>query len=207
VWQVWQNLTEGQGTVVASMLTMLAAVTGVVLGSILFGKRVSDLRAAVDETEQTLQLHRDHVSTVLKEIGDRIIGLDDQVASTLPKLGALQNALDERAEEAANATGNALSPRERIKDLWASIKDDLEQRAADLDIDGRTRAAYARVDRRQYWALIERLESDGILGTKEAAGFHKALELWQRFKTGRAIPQTSDALQMETVAKQLGLQT
>lgn len=203
--QAWQGLTEGQGAVIAALLTMLAAIVGVVLGSLLFGRRVSDLRAAVEETEKSLLQHRDQVFGILKEIGDQIVGLDQQVASTLPKFGALQNALDEQQEEPTPKIGAKPVPTHRIKELWTAIKEDLEQRAADLEIDGRTRAAYARVDRRQYWALIQRLENDGVLGTREAACFNGALELWQRYKSGRTAPDDAAVSQMENFTKQLGL--
>jgi hypothetical protein len=57
IWaQAWQNLSEGQGTVIASMITVIAALGGVVLGWLLFSGRVRSLETALKACIPSLAL-------------------------------------------------------------------------------------------------------------------------------------------------------
>ena len=59
--QVWQSLTQGQGTVIAALITLIAALGGVVLGWLLFSGRVRSLETALSATESNVRSHLDRV--------------------------------------------------------------------------------------------------------------------------------------------------
>jgi len=217
----WKGITEGQGAVIAAILTMLAAIIGVALGSALFGRRVSDLKGAVEEAEKLLHGHKEQVETTLGVIREKIDGLDaqiaslgalrksvadldPQIASALQNLGDLRGQLSDvqAAAHIETSDSQASGNWERIRDDWNIIKEKLEELAADPAIDGRTRAAYARIDRRQYWMLIDRLHRDGLL-KGNAKQFRVALELWQRFKSGRAEPDQASLDRMSEIRKRV----
>jgi hypothetical protein len=53
--RVWQNSSEGQGTVIAAMITVIAALGGVILGRLLFSGRVRNLETALKASEGKVQ--------------------------------------------------------------------------------------------------------------------------------------------------------
>lgn len=190
-------MTEAQATVIAAALTIMAAVIGVWLGARLFGGRVKSLEEAVQHTEIILTAHKDQVEVTLKE-------LRQTLTTTVEGIGQLRGAVSDipTAATVAQNEGGDWAGWERMRDDWSEIRDELERIAADPTIDGRTRAKYGRIDRRQYWRLIEALDGDRLLGAL-GQGFAEANTLWQRYKSGRRIPDQAATREMEELRKRL----
>ena len=191
---MWQSMTEAQGTVIAAALTIFAAVVGVLLGSWLFGGKVASLKESVDATERLIEDHRQAVSSCLQDITDQLGELSAQLAATQEGLGQLRSTAADIESAAVGALPRAERDQgswEALREEWNVIKDELEKLAASPEIDGRTRAKYSRIDRRNYVELINALEWDQRLGNS-AGDFRSAVEVWQRFKNGRSSPNPQD---------------
>ncbi len=182
--EFWRTVTDAQATIISALLTVFAAVSGVLLGSWLFGGRVRDLKGSVQETEEILKKHKDEVETNLSALREGIGKLRGDVND-------IQTVtVDEISSEGEERNRNDL------RDSWIAIRDEIERIAAGKDIDGRTRAKYGRIDRRNYGVLIEALNKDGFLNN-QAKSFLSAAALWQRYKSGRAIPSQNEVAEMQ----------
>jgi hypothetical protein len=210
--EFWSTVTTPQATIVSGGLTLLAAVGAVLLGSWLFSGRVKDLRGALDASDKLLTDHSASVRTALLNITERLTDLDAQFTTTLESLGQLRgNVSDLQSAEASRTetpgAGPAAAPEppvtsEKLREDWAAIRDRLEQRAADPAIDGRSRAKYARIDRRRYLALIDAMAGDDALGN-EAPNYREAARIWQKYRTGRSSPTFEDAAKMSSLRQML----
>jgi hypothetical protein len=92
--------------------------------------------------------------------------------------------------------------QDNMRENWTRIRDRLEQIAANPDIDGRRRARYNRIDRRQYEDLVIALQNDGALG-QNTTSYRDAVDLWQRFRNGRATPSAAEVQEMRDLARRL----
>lgn len=188
--QIWLNITEGQATVVAALLTIIAAIAGVWLGAKLFEGKVKNLQEAIDASETRI---RDYVEKVDLTLGSAMEG----IAQLRGDVGELRSPGEEKAEKLGD-----LPAWEKLRDDWNAIRDELEKRAADPEIDGRTRAKYARIDRRKYYDLIDWLEWDENLGA-DASEFKTAHGIWQQYRSGRKIPDAATLQLMHGLRQRL----
>lgn len=204
--EFWNSATAPQATIVSGGLTLLAAVLGVVIGWWLFSGRVKDLKSALEESDSLLADHRSSVEKTLLEINEMVKGLNEQFATTLESLGQLRGNVSDlqSATLSTDETPNAGQPAtpEKLRDDWAAIRDQLEQRAADPAVDGRRRAKYARIDRRRYLDLIDALANDGALGV-DTSSYREASAIWQRYRNGRRTPTADDAKKMSGLRQAL----
>ena len=190
----WSTATPPQATIISGALTVIAAIAGVGLGAWLFSGRVSDLKSALDESDRLVAEHRSAIEREVQDIREQVSGL---TTSTLVALGEVRATLSDIEE--ADAPPQPVTQgggRERLQEDWNAIRDSLEQLAADPLIDGRTRARYARIDRRRYADLINALAGDHRLGGS-AAEFREAVGIWQRYRNGgepRARPTGSGCM-------------
>lgn len=211
--ELWQNVSPGQGTIISGALTFLAAVVGVLLGSWLFSGRVRDLKSAVDASDRLIAAHAKAVEQALSSMSERLAGVDVQIGTLIESSGRLQGAVGDIQSAQASDIQNSFSSsdmnsadlpdtRAQLWDQWEAIRDELERIAADPLIDGRTRARYARIDRRRYGALVEALMRDNLLGAR-ADAFRQAVILWQQHRAGRRRPTTADVQQMKEYRGQI----
>ena len=198
---MWQSLTEAQATVISGGLTLVAAVLGVLIGWWLLSGKVKDLESALQSSKEDVIKHRDEVRSILSEVQGNVRGLDQQFTSTLETLGQLRGAVGDIQSESSKGE-NGQDGKERLRGSWEVIRDRLESIAASPNIDGRRRAKYARIDRRQYNNLVDALDRDQAL---EGQGhlYRQALELWQSFRNGRRLVTEADCLAMEQFRSQL----
>lgn len=194
IYAAWHALTEPQAIILSALLTIVAAVAGVSLGSVLFGNRVKNLQDALAASEALVKDHKSTVEAILTELRDKIRGLDAQFASTTESLGQLRGTVDYVANVSAGKSGNdeQAATRDQLRSDWESIRDKLERVAANPAIDGRTRARYGRIDRRSYTELVNALASDQALGN-DAGDFREAVALWHQYRNGRRQP-TAEAV-------------
>jgi len=211
--EFWTTVTPAQATIFSSLATIVAAIIGVLLGTWLFSGRVRTLREAVAATDDVLKTHRNGVEATLELIREQFEILNVQTSATLENLGNLSSKVEDiqSSEEAtiAAAVAQPIVPgqvpppsREALRSDWEAIRNWLEAIAADPAVDGRTRARYSRMDRRSYLDLVTALENDGQLGDK-GADMREALQLWARFRTGRAAPTSGDVHRMAELRRKL----
>ncbi|WP_428489556.1 hypothetical protein [Rhodopila sp.] len=210
--EFWDAVTPPQATIISGGLTLLAAVVGVVLGWRLFSGRVRDLKGALDASDKLLADHSASVAKALSNITDKVNGLDSQVATAVESLGTLRGNVSDlqivTASTAEATNAGPVAPRdpppasEKLRDDWDAIRDQLERRAANPAVDGRTRAKYARIDRRRYLTLIDALADDDALG-HEAPDYREAATIWQRYRSGRSSPTPEDADKMLNLRQKL----
>lgn len=130
------------------------------------------------------------------------------------KIRSLNKALAETQRESAEAKAD-IADREaaddddeadywhKLRDEWKKVRDKLLSVANDEDVDGRTRAKYARIDLRSgYGDLIDSLAADGLLG-RTTADFRAASELWNRHRSRRVEVSADAVAQMAALAKKL----
>ncbi|MFN3858893.1 MAG: DUF4175 family protein [Caulobacter sp.] len=200
---IWHDLNEPQATILAAVLTVLAAIVGVILGWWLFSGRVKDLQSTLEETETILNKHRDQVEATLQGIAGRLAEMDEQFTGIQEALGQLRGSVNVlESSTGSGGTDAQMDAREALREGWAAIRDKLEKIAADPKIDGRTRARYARIDRRRYADLIDALERDGRLGVR-ANLYSEAVALFHRYRNGRQVPSTADVERMRTICEAL----
>lgn len=199
MWEAWSNVTEGQGIIISSIITVVAALLGLVLGFLFYSSQVRDLQSALDETKRIFMRDIENLSNNVKE---SLAVIEASFASNAEALGQLRGSVDEvqRASEdtrAAQVAPTAVEPIQRLRDDWRSIRDEIERIAADPQIDGRTRAKYGRIDRRNYRDLIDALKADNRLGSVSAS-IIGALDIWQRYRVGKTVPTQDDLDRMQT---------
>jgi hypothetical protein len=188
--EAWQGVTDAQATIIAGVLTVLAAVGAVIVGAWLFGNRVQEIEGAIDETGRIMRAHRDEVNETLAQMREGL----GQLRGTVSDIQSATPAESHNEDEWA--------AWESLREGWTEIRDELERIAADPDLDGRTRAKYYRIDRRKYWQLIEALGTDGLIRGKQA-DFVAANNLWQRYKSGRRVPDEAAVRQMQQLKQKL----
>ncbi len=198
--QVWEGLTQGQGTVIAALITLVAALGGVVLGWLLFSGRVKSLETALTVVESNVQTHLRTVESALRDYEEK---LNEQLASLSSQLVNVSSSV---AEIPTSLPGDIAPAQQKAQDNmranWERIRNNLEAIAANLTIDGRTRARYARIDRRRYADLVSALDIDGKLGAENIL-YRNAVELWQKFRTGRATPSADEVQAMQDLAHRI----
>lgn len=210
----WTNVNDAQATIVSSGFTVLAAVIGVLLGGVLFGNRVRDLRSAVEETEKAAHSAQSFISELASKV--------DALSSQLSKLQSTALATDAKLsrqfvsqstdEEALiNDESDANTPVEaediefdtpagqRLKAAWKNIATELDLQMTSPEVDGRTRRRYLNIPRHNWTKLVGVLEREGVLKS-DAAAFVEAARLWESNKRNLAQVSNEDAQRMEDLA-------
>jgi hypothetical protein len=198
--RVWQNLSEGQGTVIAAMITVIAALGGVILGWLLFSGRVRNLETALKASEGNVREHLNVMDNALKEHESK---LNEQLSSLSLQLGQLSGSVADIPTSSSVLIPEAQqNAQDKMHEYWEHIRDRLEAIAANPEIDGRTRARYGRMDRRRYGDLVNALDIDGKLGA-DAIFYRDAVDLWQKFRNRRATPSAGEVQKMQDLAERL----
>jgi len=188
--QSWM-LTEPWAILISGMATLAAALIIALVGPWLLGKRFQTLDDAANEAKRAAS-----------NVQERIGVLDTQVAALEASLARVQNLLSDltdgldRARRAREDLPPGAPPPvapngdwEQLRSHWNDVREKVEALASEPGTDGRTRARYSRIDRRNYRRLLEALAADNQLGGR-AAEYLEAFDIWARYRTNRApIPQ------------------
>ena len=191
------ELTPGQGSMLSGLFTAVGAVTAIVIASIFFSGKVKTLKEALDEAQRLTDAHAAKTRETFAELGQHLEQLNAQssgVASGVARIEAdLVDLGDQEAERVEvtlpEASADLAQParREQLRSDWFGVRGELERRASAESIDGRTRASYARVDRRSYYDLVDKMEERGDLSKVDARLGREAFALWQRLKNGKTL--------------------
>src|SRR5690606_9168888 len=138
MWGWWTSLNEGQGSVIAAVITVVGAALGVLLGWRLFRGKVRDLETALDASKERIEAHE-------KAVTEKLDIINDQIGALLDGLGDVRGGMSDiqaRTTTAADTVPEA-NRRDALKQSWLTIRDKLETLASSHP-DGRTRAKYGR---------------------------------------------------------------
>jgi hypothetical protein len=186
-------MTEADATVVASVVTTIGTLAAVFVGWWLLRGKVRGLEEALDASKASIDQHALDVNTMLSRIRDDVA---EQISPVVESIGKLRADAEEPEPKPAGGR------RDRLWKAWIKVRDKVEQSAAQPHIDGRTRAAYARIDKRQYYRLIDALaERNHLIGNSER--YRDALDLWMRFRSNRAQPTEAEVNRLEQIAEEL----
>lgn len=208
----------------------MAALLAVGLGSKLFGKKVASLEDAVKASENVIDRHLKKLEIAVDTIKNSIVELNDSSAAVGEKLSKIEGREIEESDESKAESGNAVNNSESkvlvkekqiskdydpvgleeqqnvvvaFRNAWDSIRIIFERIANSPKLDGRTRAAYLRVDRRSYEDLVDKLSAgkERHLSNRDIA--MQAVRLRNRFKRGKMNPTAEDVSKMESYLNDL----
>ncbi|MFS4436654.1 hypothetical protein ACMA5I_00435 [Paracoccaceae bacterium GXU_MW_L88] len=195
------NLTQPQATLGSGVVTFLGAICAVLLGWMLFSGKIRDMKSTIQETDDILKEHQFEVKKTLDEIESKLSSLTASAAQIRADVADNQAFDTDEADEKAEVDGNELS-FEDLSSSWWKIRDTLESIASDPEIDGRTAAKYARIDRRSYSDLIESLDFDGKLGS-DGDRFLEAAKIWLSHRPRKKKPSQEVIMRMVALANSL----
>ena len=209
----WSNVTDAQATILNGLLTVLAAIGGVLLGNKLFKGKLASLEQAMGESEERIDGHVRKLEALVEQVGDtstktaeRVIQLaGDRVDSPAHDDGADQQERKESEDAAPISINDQASMKEKWLSEWKTIQRFIEECASNSSIDGRRRARYVRIDRRSYTDLIGALVQDGNLsgGEEIVSGIKSVVSDRQRLRNGRVEVTQSELARIVGVAKKI----
>lgn len=187
--EFWLSVTEPQAMLIVGVMTILAAVLGVSLGSWLFGGRVRDLQSAISTVEHIVEGHAAEVDKTLEKIRTDLEGLQVVLSETRGDISELESkpaSPSEKEELTIAAPASDDQPTHaQLRSVWEEVRDELDRRAADPAIDGRTRAKYRRIDRRSLQSLIDFMLWDNTISEIDGRKFSDAWQIWNRYRNGK----------------------
>lgn len=186
--QWFVELTQPQATFASGLMTFFGAIVAVLLGWKLFSGKVRDIKSALEAADKMLTEHGARVQQSLSDIEEKLGGITASVNRVQADVS--DNQAVEEQSDAQGADEQPVATEHTFEDFvssWVRIRDRLEDIASDSQIDGRTAAKYARIDRRKYADLISSLDRDGRLH-EQGTQFNEAARLWASFRTRRKAP-------------------
>ncbi|WP_131725423.1 hypothetical protein [Rhodobacter capsulatus] len=213
----WTNLSEAQAVLLSSILTMLAALLGVLLANFFLSGKVKSVEDAIAALNESVQSRLKNLDDTLQQLQTKSDVLDQLISALSSRIAQISEAQNESAssaeilseavsDELDTNTGTISQPeiREQVKEIWHSARDIVESIASDPKIDGRTRASYMRVDRRSYESLIAKLYKDNHLTEEQAGAVRAIYTAWNRVRPNRSQqPLKVDLEELKSQAKKL----
>jgi hypothetical protein len=172
-------ISPGIGSALSGFFTAIGAVVAILLAQYFFRGRITDLKSAVRETEETVERYQNAVNEKLGAISAAIESLNQVIGGVQESVAKTQAAVHDSQPEEEQPGAQAIQApaKERLTDDWYRILDHVESIASSPNVDGRRRAKYGRIDRRSYYDLIDSLDNDGLLGGARGAA-DAATGLW-----------------------------
>ena len=202
----WAGLTVAQATLLAGACTPIAALIAVWLGSNFFDGKVISLKDAITASGEVLDKHISKIETHQRELQEKLtlieqITLDN--GATAAKISGEddQDKTDAIAPE-ADITLTKRKNRETLISHWSRVKSVIEKAASDQKIDGRKRAKYNRIDRRNYKDLVDALVQDGLM-IAVSEKIYDAIELRSSFRNGKKEISSDDIFSMNKLADEI----
>ncbi|WP_018146556.1 DUF948 domain-containing protein [Henriciella marina] len=193
----WVNLTEAQASLVSTAVLIVAGGLGVLFGAALFGGRVKNLKSALEASNEVIQKHQQEAKAQLE-------AMEEQMSATLGAVSQLRSSVfDLRSDVEEKVTDAAGQRRQTFKNHWYAIRDELQRRASDPRIHGKTRTRYAGYSNSQISALLQAMETDGNLYSREAKAYRDAQDLWTWHRNGRPNMNEGDVQKMRELAIEL----
>lgn len=172
-----------------------------------------DLRDTVDQLHKLEPVIKDFrtLEPLIRKLGEDVPLLFDKVDASNKKLTELQldsvgNRTEESVDEATNQ-GNGLTVTE--EDRWPELQEYWRRNTRRLEYvienipDGRTRLAFDRMSRKNYRAIINRLETGGFIDRAPANASRELIDLFNRYRPRNRKVTASVVEPLSLVDKQL----
>lgn len=188
-------MSEADGTVIGAIIGSIGTIIAVLIGARLLKGRVKDVESALETMKAS-------IDTETVEMRSKFDELSTAMNSAIDKINILTATVDDDTNATVVAEPEAAEVvdfRSELKRQWVRVRDKIESAASDPKIDGRTRAAYARRDRRQYWQIIGEVAADGNL-PGDLAAYEEALQIWMAHKSGRTSIPNADVERIRGLA-------
>lgn len=223
---MWFALTEAQATLLNGILTLLAALGGVLLGGKIFGGTVSDLqnslaksRSEIDnhlkEQEKVLKSSSENQNRIFESLTSNSLKLSGLVTSVSQKLNAMGNSLNEISEgggtdvipfdtdsPSVNGETDERSKRQQLKADWIHIRDVMERQIFSDSVDDQRRAEYLTVDKRNYRQFFDAVrKNDDVPEPRDK--FAMAVDLWVAHRSGRREVDQEAVEQMKALRESI----
>lgn len=210
-YNLWQNLgllTDSQAQLLSTLILVIGGGLGVWLGSVLYGKRVTDLKGAVEEAESEIAEFRDETANRLNDfrvlMQEQLAVLKEQLDQTTAQLSrarkeitALSDDDDEPPfKEAHNQVIGEQGDRAAFKEDWYIIRDLLWDIADSDALHGQRRNKYTSYTNNQLSLLIDVMYNDHELNQDQVELFHEAHDLFSWHRNGRPFLAVADVERM-----------
>lgn len=185
------DLTPGQGSALSGFFTASGAVIAIILAQHFFKSRIADLKSAIKETESLVEQFRESMNEKLTAIDTDVSSLNEALAGVQASVAQTQAAIHESNQGDGEAVPiqpqGERSFKEELSGVWHDIIEHIEKIASAPSIDGRTRAKYARIDRRSYYDLFGSLSDDGRLQEFRRQA-DEAAQIWYANRRRNNVP-------------------
>lgn len=196
-WAMIGGLSEAQAQVVTTLMLIIGGGLGVWLGSVLYGRRVSDLKGAVEQAEQDIQSFSKTTNGQLSELKNQLDSAIDQLTRARKEITELAPEIDDDiADPRSQMPEGEAGDRDAFKSDWYLIRYELWELAFSDKIHGLRRNKYNTYTNNQIGILIDVMHNDGELTDRQAELFHEAHELFARHRNGRPFLSKADASRM-----------
>lgn len=173
-----------------------------------------DLRDTVDQLHKLEPVIKDFrtLEPLIRKLGEDVPFLFDKVDASNKKLTELQldsvgNRTEEAIDEEGVSHGNGLTGIE--EDRWPELQEYWRRNTRRLEHvienipDGRTRLAFDRMSRKNYKAIIRRLEGGGYVDKASAKASLDLIDLFNRYRPRNRMVTDSVVEPLTLVDKQL----
>ena len=199
------DFSPGQGSALSGFFTATGAIGAIVLAQHFFKSRITNLQGAIEKTELVVQQFQASMAEKLAAIDRDVGSLNQALSGVQTAVSQTQAAIHENSqiddEEAPVAQQGNASFKEKLSQTWHELIEHIEQVASSPNIDGRTRAKYARIDRRSYYDLFGSLSDDGRLNGLQPQA-DEAAQLWYANRRRNVVP-SEDVDRMTQLRDQL----
>lgn len=200
------SLTPARLEMVAAVLILVSAGLLMMLGSLVMHvaeshalRRVRIPARKLPSAAGSSSLNpAEESETSALDVSERLSDCGALLSAPQIGLTKTQNSRADVQLGSAPASPAHAANRQRILDLWGTLRDFVERSTADSKIEATQRVEYAQEDRRDYLQLIQRLHSDGHLrGGLEL--WRRAYELSRPALSGRAAIAAATVREMEEI--------
>ncbi len=208
--QFFRTVTPAQAELVSSASGVVSVLLAAFLAPIVFHIVTRRGVATFEQAVTRISGAADTVDRKTAEMSDKLVEINALLSAVTQNQAIAQAKTDDLAEEEvrslATPSGRAMDPnspiRTKLIGLWAKLRARLEEIASEPKIDGRTRAKFARIDRRDYVALLSALEAESLLGDKHAK-WRRAVTLWYTYRPNNQILDDSQLAELEALTYEL----
>ncbi len=183
------DITQSQATILVAIIAALAPFSAYVIESLKNRARAKDEVKESEKNQLAIIEKINILENRLEELSSNKSSANLDLNQTISPSSILND------QQFGKTTVKNSDDAQIFFDDWNEIKNFLENLAQDENLDGRSRAALARLNRQQYPVFITALRRYYERKTDFDAVV-AAYDLWAKFRNRRNIPRHLDVLQM-----------
>ena len=189
------EISAGLATIVAASISGVVAVIVTIIQNKKLNEKIIQTERKNDEKIENIEAKKEVVQNESARLDDTVMSLSARIDSIEKNMESFKYVFDSKN---ASAQVDKVYYSSNVSVDWIKIRDYLESIVESV-YDGRTKAKYERIDRRNYALLVDALEADGMLNRSQAIAFKDAASLWhkyKRMKKNNGVVDETDAIAM-----------